>query len=144
MIMEDVEFITALKNNDFIKSIIANNGFSKVNVSQFDCTEEWDNDYTFRNFEIGRWVFDSVNIRLSTGGLFMKFFMAGLAFADELPLILGTGPTYQQAIHPHEPSMMRTKVGKVIIEGEIARISYVISKPYGAQIKIYFVGNLNV
>ncbi len=68
--MTDKEFVAALRDNDFIKSIIVNHGFSKVDVSRFEHTEEWDDHYSFRNFEIGRWVFDVVMISLSTGDLF--------------------------------------------------------------------------
>ena len=140
--MEELEFIKAVRNNDFIKSVIVNNGFSKVNVSQFDYSEEFENDYKFRNFPIGRWVFDSARIRVLTGDLTMKFRTADQTFVDELPFIIGTGPTYQKAILPQEPSMLRTKVGKVDIEGKIAHVSYLIAEPYGAEITILIPGNL--
>ncbi|MBT2621874.1 hypothetical protein [Chryseobacterium sp. ISL-6] len=140
--LDDVEFIKEIKNNDFIKSIIVHNGFSKVNVSQFDYTEEFDDFYKFRNFRIGRWIFDLVKISALTGDLTMTFRTADQAIVDELPLVIGTGPTYQKAILPQEPSMMRTKVGKVVIEGKTAHVSYIIAKPYGAEIKILIPGNL--
>ncbi|NRF40695.1 hypothetical protein [Pedobacter foliorum] len=141
IMLENVEFIIAIKNNDFIKSIIANNSFSKVNVSQFDYIKEWDDCYFFRNFQIGSWVFDSVRISISTGDLFMTFNTSDPTISSKLPLIVGTGPTYQKAILPKEPSMMRTKVGKVNVEGKVLRVSYVISEPYGAQIKIFITGS---
>ena len=140
--LDDVEFITEVKNNDFIKSIVVNNGFSKVDVSQFDYTKEFDDHYIFRNFQIGRWVFDLVRISVLTGDLSMIFRTAEQAIVDELPFVIGTGHTYQKAMLPQEPSMMRTKVGKVNIEGRIAHVSYVIAEPYGAEIKILIPGNL--
>ncbi|NHA07719.1 hypothetical protein G7092_28220 [Mucilaginibacter sp. HC2] len=142
--LEDTEFISAVKSNDLINSVIVNNGFSQINIHQFTYEEIWDDHYKFKKFPIGPWLFDYLEIAFRNENIWITLVLNDPVFVDSLPLILGEGLTIETESHlinNKKISETRTKVGKVNIAGKIARVSYLISDLYGAAIKINIINN---
>ena len=137
---------TELRGNNFIESVVRHSGFSKTNIDNFNYNEIWNNHYKIKGFQMGKWIFDSLEIAIIDGNIWTTFISSDLVFINDLFYILGVGTTIEKDPYLRNGEKIkefRTKIGKINIWGKAARVSYLESDLYGVAVKINFINNGN-
>jgi len=138
-----MSFLNQLNNNRLLSGVIVNRNFSNIGFSSFDYTRHWDDHYSFKDIQIGDFIFKNLEIRISPNGIFITFLSDDTAFYDTPILFFETeGITVEQEPFidkETEVKEFRRKLGAFTICGKLARISVLKSETYGSMIKVSFI-----